>query len=67
MKNISIKEKQEYVEMLESIFEDVTTSILARSLEEEAIPMSTRLQITFVIRDMIGIVNEEMKEENANE
>lgn len=67
MKNISIKEKQQYVEMLENIFEDVTTSILALTTDGEVIPMSTRLQITFVIRDMISIVNDEMKEEGANE
>lgn len=62
MKNVTIREKDAYIEMLESIFEDVTTSILSLTVEGEVIPMSTRLLITFVIRDMIGIAKEAEKE-----
>lgn len=62
MKNVTIREKDAYIEMLESIFEDVTASILSLTVEGEVIPMSTRLLITFVIRDMIGIAKEAEKE-----
>lgn len=59
MKNVTIREKDAYIEMLESCFEVVTASVISPTVE---IPVGTRLALSFVLRDLIGIAKEAEKE-----
>lgn len=59
MKNVTIREKDAYVDMLENCFEVVTESVIRPNVE---IPAGTRLALSFVLRDLIGIAKEAEKE-----
>lgn len=61
MKNVTIREKDAYVDMLENCFEVITESVIRPNVE---IPVGTRLALSFVLRDLIGIAKEAEKEED---